>query len=131
MNKYEADKLFRKASQLEEAGNPEDALAIRKQLAGEFPNSKLLILTLAKSLQNLGNLIEAEKYFKRAVKVAPKWELASLQLFHFYFDNKGTRWQIDRTDEAFDEMHRFQSISHCEDYVKIVREINEKHAENG
>jgi len=122
----EANEIFEKANKLEELGELEAALKIRKQLAKDFPNSKLLLITLAKSLQELNKLDEAELYYKKTVKLAPKWELASLQLFHFLFDNEGGRWKEDRFDEAFDEMRRFQSISHSDDYVEIIREINDK-----
>ncbi|MEP3890076.1 MAG: hypothetical protein ABJN69_06385 [Hellea sp.] len=130
MTNLEVDELFDKANQLEELGDLEAALVIRKQLVTRLPDDKVLSITLAKALEDLNDLIGAEMYYKKTVKLAPKWELASLQLFHFLFDNYGGRWKKDRLDEAFDEMRRFQSISHCEDYVEIVREINEKYGTN-
>ncbi|MBL4617920.1 MAG: tetratricopeptide repeat protein [Robiginitomaculum sp.] len=126
MNKEEADTIFQKALALEDAGNLHEALKLRKLLASNFPKVKIFLLTLAKSLKNLSQLDEAEKYYKRTVKIAPKWELASLQLFHFYWDNENILG-VDRKDDAFDEIRRFQSISHCDDYVEIVREINAKY----
>ena len=60
-------------------------------------------------------------YFKRAVKLSPKTEMASLGLFH-------ALWDIDRIDDALEELKRFQLLTNwsSQDYLKIVNEIKEK-----
>jgi len=33
----------------------------------------------------------------------------------------------NRRDEALDELRRYQSVSHSQDYIEIMRDINEKY----
>jgi tetratricopeptide (TPR) repeat protein len=56
---------------------------------------------------------------KKAAKLAPKSEMASLALFH-------SLWELDRQVEALEEMKRFQTISHSRDYDEILAEIKTK-----
>lgn len=60
-------------------------------------------------------------YFKKAVKLSPKTEMASLGLFH-------ALWDMDRIDEALEELKRFQLLTNwsSQDYLEIVDEIKEK-----
>jgi tetratricopeptide (TPR) repeat protein len=118
-NLEEANMAFRKAHQLEEAGEFEDALKIREELAIALPFSKKILLPLGKLYQILGKVEQAEVVFNDTIKHYPECELASKNLFHFL-------WNNDRRNEAMEELGRFQTISHSEDYMDIVREINEK-----
>ena len=131
LDKKNANKLFQQAHKLEDEGLWEDALKIRVDLVTSFPKSKTLTLTLANTLKEVGRLDDAEKYYQKAIELDPTSELASLHLFHFYWDDENKRWKkeqrLDQRDKAFDEIRRFQSISHCEDYVEIIRELNEKY----
>ena len=63
-----------------------------------------------------GRLPAAAAAFRVATKRFPKLEIASLGLFH-------TLWQQSKSDDAFEEMKRFQSVSHSQDYEEIVHEI--------
>lgn len=122
----DASASFRKAFELDELGEYAKALSIRKALEKNEPKHKWLLVSLGQSYENLKKFDKAEEYYKKATALYPKSKTASLHLFHFYWDEDEIL-EDDRKDEAFDEMRRFQSISHCEDYVEIVREINEKY----
>ena len=58
-------------------------------------------------------------YFKKATELSPQSEKASLGLFH-------SLWNLDRVNEALEEVKRFQTLSHSKDYDEIVAEIKEK-----
>jgi tetratricopeptide (TPR) repeat protein len=60
-------------------------------------------------------------YFKKAVKLSPKTEMASLGLFH-------ALWDTDRIYEALEEIKRYQLLTNwkCRDYLEIMDEINAK-----
>jgi hypothetical protein len=62
---------------------------------------------------------EAISAFRGAVRLKPKAEAPSLGLFRCL-------WELGRLVEAVEEIKRFQSVSHSEDYDRIVKEINEK-----
>jgi len=113
----QASGLFRDAFALEEAGDWEGALPTRRELLAFLPSEEKFILALARNLSNLGRVTEAEEWYRKSIFIHPYSELSSLHLFHFL-------WGLEQTDDAFIEMKRFQSISHSDDYMEIVREIN-------
>jgi tetratricopeptide (TPR) repeat protein len=115
----EAKRLFERSFVLHENGNTKDAYDIRIALENYAPTEERFIIASAQSLQSLDKLEEAESKFRRAVFLNPSSELASLQLFHYL-------WSLDKNDQAFDEIRRFQSLAHSDDYVAIVNEINKK-----
>jgi len=127
MNDNKAEIAFNEAFFFDDLGEYEKALSIRKSLEKKFPKHKLLMIALGNSYENLRQLKKAESYYRKAVELYPKEELASKFLFHLLWDDDEEFWEETRRDEAFEEMHRFQSISHCEDYMEIVREINTKY----
>lgn len=127
MNDNKAETAYKEAFFLDDLGQYEKALKIRKSLERKFPKHKLVLIALGNSYENLCRPNEAEKYYKKAIRLYPDEQSASLFLFHLLWDEEKVFWEADRYDEAFDEMRRFQSISHCEDYMEIVREINEKY----
>jgi tetratricopeptide (TPR) repeat protein len=121
-NDDEAYDAFHESIEYEDAGNHEEALAIRKALVKFDPTRNRFLLVLGRSFENLGKLEEAEIFFRKAIRLYPDLELASKHLFHFF-------WDRGLTDEAFEEIKRFQSVSHSDDYMEIVREINEKYTD--
>jgi len=127
MNDNEAAIAFKEAFFYDDLGQFEKALKIRKTLEQAFPKHRLVLMALGNTYENLRRLDEAEKYYREAVRLYPKEEFASKFLFHLLWDDDREFWEEDRRDEAIEEMKRFQSLSHCEDYMEIVREINEKY----
>ena len=113
----EAARLFAEAIALEDSGRLEEALSLREALIQYSPNEEGFILSMAQSLAGLGRLDEAEHWYRKSIFIYPYSELSSLQLFHFLLN-------ADRTDDAFIEMKRFQSIAHSNDYAEFVRVIN-------
>ena len=118
-SKAQALRLYSAATALEDAGDWGGALSLRKELLAFAPSDEKFILTFAKGLSNVGQTAEAEDWYRKAIFLKPYSELSSLHLFHFL-------WDSGRTDDAFIEIKRFQSIAHSNDYMEIVREINEK-----
>ncbi len=115
----DAVEAYLKAVNYEENGRFEDALELRKALFKYSPTEAKIIISMGESFYSLGMHKQAEQYYRKAIKLHPKLELASLRLFHFL-------WDRDLTDQAFEEMKRFQTVSHSDDYMEIVREINKK-----
>jgi tetratricopeptide (TPR) repeat protein len=60
-------------------------------------------------------------FFKMAVKLSPRTEVASLGLFN-------ALWATDQIHDALEEIKRFQLLTNwsCQDYITIVDEIKEK-----
>ena len=114
----ESVRLFENAYALEEQGQHDKALELRERLAQRYPKNERITIVVGRSLAFLGRVEEAESVYRKAIFMFPYSELASLQLFHFLWDTK-------RSDDAFNEMKRFQSISHSDDYLAIVKEILE------
>ncbi len=110
---------FAISGQLRKKGDTNGAIRILRQLVAEFPEKPAAYLIIGDILWEEGKLAQASKEFRAATKHFPKSKIASLGLFH-------TLWKQSKTDAAFDEMKRFQSISFCSDYEEIVNEILEK-----
>lgn len=109
--------LFEQAFAFEEGGEHDQALELRGRLLDCYPDNERVIIAFARSLAAVGSTEEAERQYRKAIFIFPYSELSSLQLFHFL-------WDANRTDDAFVEMKRFQSISHSDDYDKFVHTIN-------
>ena len=58
---------------------------------------------------------EAIAAFHCAIRLAPKAEGVSLNLFHYL-------WRLGKKDEALEEVKRFMSIGDSKDYREIVKE---------
>ena len=108
-----------KASRLAKRGNTQDAIQTLRGLVADFPKKPAAYLVIGDVFWQADKWLQASKAFRVATKQFPKLEIASLGLFH-------TLWAQSKTDEAFDEIKRFQSISYCRDYAEIVDEILRK-----
>ena len=115
---YSADyKLrFESANQLRKAGNADGAIRVLRVLVADFPKQSAAYLIIGDIFWDEGRLAAAEAAFRAATERFPKLEIASLGLFH-------TLCRQSKTDDAFEEMKRFQSGSHSQDYEEIVHEI--------
>ncbi len=82
----------------------------------ELPDSPIILAQLADVEWETGNLNEAVGYFKKAATLRPASETISLGLFHCL-------WELDRTDEAFDEMRRCVSEHDSDEYATLLREM--------
>jgi predicted Zn-dependent protease len=107
---------FESANQLRKSGDAESAIQVLRALVVDFPNQAAAYLIIGDILWDEGELPAATEAFRVATERFPKLEIASLGLFH-------TLWRQSKTDDAFEEMKRFQSVSHSKDYKEIVDEI--------
>ena len=115
----ECNERFENAKRLRAAGDAEGAIQILRTLVSDFPTKPAAYLIIADILWDESKLPEAAAAFRVATEHFPKLQIASLGLFH-------TLWRQSKTDEAFEEMKRFQSISFSQDYKDIVDEILQK-----
>jgi len=115
---YSADykSRFETANRLRKEGDADGAIKVLRALVTDFPKQSAAYLIIGDILWDEGMLVAASAAFRVATKRFPKLEIASLGLFH-------TLWRQSKTDAAFEEMKRFQSISFCQDYKEIVDEI--------
>ena len=115
---YSADyKLrFESANQLRKAGDADGAIRVLRALVSDFPKQAAAYLIIGDILWDEGKLAAATAAFRIATERFPKLEIASLGVFH-------TLWRQSKTDDAFEEMKRFQSVSHSRDYQEIVDEV--------
>jgi tetratricopeptide (TPR) repeat protein len=95
----------------------EEALNILFDLVDKFPGFQLGYLYLCDGLRDIGRLDEASRYAKIAVEILPKSKMASLLLFH-------TFWDMEEYQFALDEIKRFKSIKgKLKDYDEIISEL--------
>jgi predicted Zn-dependent protease len=115
---YSADyKLrFERANRLRKEGDAVGAVKVLRDLVADFPKTSAAYVVIGDILWDKGKLPAAAVAFRIATEHFPKLEIASLGLFH-------TLWRQSKTDAAFAEMKRFQSISQSQDYNEIVDEM--------
>ncbi len=74
----------------------------------------------------IGDLDRAIPSYEKAIKAGPRAETPSLGLFH-------ALWDMNRENEAFDEMRRFLSISNSQAYTELLddmtKELNVAHSD--
>lgn len=117
--KREVRRKLQEALGLRDQGNLERAASDLQDLAHEYQNSEKFHLILGGVLWDLERHEEACSHFRMATLLAPVSDNASLSLFHVL-------WDIGHYSEALAEMDRFLSISNSDDYLEILRELNEK-----
>lgn len=116
----EADHVeFSKALDLEEQGELEAALERVKRLIASGATTSAAYAKAGGLLWELERTREAETEFRKAVERAPKWKVASLGLFH-------TLWDQGLRVDALEEAKRFTKLTGSDEYMEIVREINER-----
>ncbi len=111
------EREYARAYQLQQNGDLIGAAAVLRKLSDELPQSATVAMVLGKTYWDLGELDHALQWFLRAVDLEPSTELASLALFHCL-------WEMDRTDDAFDEMRRFLRDNYSNEYKQILDDIN-------
>ena len=96
------------------------ALATERMVAlvAEFPREGLAHAYLAWVLSRSGRYREAIEHGKVAVQLAPRSERVSLLFFRVL-------WGAGESLQAFDEMKRFMAIGHSEEYLSVMRELEQ------
>ena len=117
--KIELKSRFSEAVRLRDAGDYAMARKALLDLSEEEPTSPAIFSVLGDVCWDMQLLDEAVCAFRRAVRLAPALEGASLGLFNCL-------WEQGKQEEAAEEVRRFMSISDSEEYRKIVKETNEK-----
>jgi tetratricopeptide (TPR) repeat protein len=116
MYSEEDRRLFSLAQQQSRQGDTQAVVRTIRELVDRCPNSGLFAAILANALKSLGEIDEAECYFKRAVELSPTSEKTSLGLFHCL-------WSQGKEDEAFDEMRRFIRLAKSDEYQALLDAI--------
>jgi tetratricopeptide (TPR) repeat protein len=109
---------FQQALDLKNSGDLESAYTLLSDIASKNPNSAPALGVLADVAYSKGLIQEAAEWFRKVTILSPKSEMASLGLFHSLFD-------LGDTNGAFDEMKRFMSIQHSDEYELLLSEITE------
>jgi predicted Zn-dependent protease len=105
-----------RAIRLKRAGKVRAAVALMESLARDYPKSAAVAGCLGGAYFDLDQPTKAAKYFRRATKLSPRSELASLGLFH-------SLWSVDAVDAAFAEMRRFLKRADSQEYAKLLRDL--------
>jgi tetratricopeptide (TPR) repeat protein len=123
---WKDDKAFNDALQVgidcQRAGNYEAAIKAFEQAVKRWPNYSIGFWFLAGVYQvYLEKPEPAIPYYRQAVRLSPKSEMASLGLFH-------SLWNTDQIDEAIAEIKRYQTLTNwkSKDYLEIVAEMHEQ-----
>lgn len=110
-------RMYAEAANLSENGRLIDAIPILEQLAYGRPDCAIFLAVLANAYWEADRIQDAERWFRLAVLARPTWEASSLGLFHCL-------WEQGKKEEALDEIKRFMEISYSDEYVAIVKSIN-------
>jgi Tfp pilus assembly protein PilF len=94
-------------------GREEEALVLFEEIINKWPEVAPAHLQLGIIYRERGHIQAAILAFKNAVKHAPKWELASLNLFHILNKN-------GQGKSAFDELRRYLAVAESRDYREIL-----------
>ncbi len=113
------EKEFTKVLTLEEQGRLEEAAQRLRILIDSGATTAAAYAKLGGILSELGQIAPAEGAFRKAVEKAPRWVTSSLGLFHIL-------WQQDLQVDALEEAKRFTRLTGSDEYMDIVREINER-----
>lgn len=117
------DALFEHGVQLRLCGRFQDATRFLKAALRRFPDQAPVLWYLGGIfLHDLHQPQAAVPFYRKAARLSPRSQRASLGLFH-------SLWHLGRHREALKELNRFQSIAPCDDYVEILAEIRKKSPE--
>lgn len=117
-DKRKIEEPFNQAIALRDQGDFQGALQLLSGIAESYPFAGVFGVTGAIYIK-LGDLEKARKCFERAVDLAPKSELASLNLFH-------TLYKEGNKARAYSEMNRFLRLSKSEEYDRLKRALQEE-----
>lgn len=110
---------FKRAVELRHRGLTDEAIEIfRKLLETSQHRASVLGMIGGLYLFDKESPTDALPFLEESAKLAPKSEMASVCLFHAF-------WNLNRTDDAFNEMKRFLALRDSEEYQRLLAEINE------
>jgi len=120
----DTEQNLKKARQLTETGNHEEARICLLELLKEEPDNQTALLMLGGAYFSINQLAEAEMVFERLILQSPGVGEFSIALFN-------TLWKLDRHEEAFEEIKRFMSHADqveerdtIEQYIEITKKIS-------
>jgi Tfp pilus assembly protein PilF len=110
--------VIRKAVEFDENGDSALALQILSAVVEEFPGLALSHSYLAWVLSRAGRHREAIEHGRVAIQLSPKSERVSILLFRVL-------WSAGESTQALDEMKRFMAIGHSDEYLSVMRELEQ------
>ena len=118
------EQTLKKARDLSEAGNHDDARMCLLELLKEEPDNQTALLMLGGAYYSMGKLAEGEMVFERLILQSPGTGEFSIALFN-------TLWKMERHEEAFEEIRRFMAHADqveerktIEQYITITNNIS-------
>jgi lipopolysaccharide biosynthesis regulator YciM len=84
----------------------------------EFPSLALGHSYLAWVLSRVGRHREAIEHGRVAIQLSPESERVSILLFRVL-------WSAGESTQALDEMKRFMAIGHSDEYLSVMRELEQ------
>jgi tetratricopeptide (TPR) repeat protein len=124
MNQLAIDDLQRlmevihKAVEFDENGDSAFALQVLSAVVEEFPGLALGHSYLAWVLSRVGRHREAIDHGRVAIQLSPESERGSILLFRVL-------WSAGESTQALDEMKRFMAIGHSDEYLSVMRELEQ------
>ena len=112
----ELNEKMEKILDLRKLAKYEEAIINAENLANNYPEIASVFGLLASLYFELDRYEEAALAYQKATELSPKSEMASLGLFH-------SLWQLERNDDAFEEMKRFMAISASDEYTELVKKF--------
>lgn len=110
---------FNEALARRDAGNMAEAIAILEKLAARRPRKASVVGVLAGLQRQAGDYEASVLNGRRATELAPRSEMASVNLFHALY-------HLGEIDGAFRELARFRSTKHSPEYEQMLMEIEEE-----
>lgn len=110
---------FNRALALRDQGDLQGAIQILSGIAESYPSFAGVFGVTGAIYKKIGDLENARKCFERTVELAPKSELASLNLFH-------TLHRLGNKARAYSEMNRFLSLRKSEEYDRLKMALQEE-----
>jgi tetratricopeptide (TPR) repeat protein len=111
--------MFDDALRLRDEGNNAEAIRMLEAVIEGLTAADRRLLSAAHGIcgqlmGRVGDVLAAERHFRRAVDAMPRWDLASLGLFHVLLRQK-------LVDEALAEAERYSELKVCDDYRMLMR----------
>lgn len=110
--------VLKKTIVLTNKGQFKEAIRVLGPLLKKYPESSLVSFVAAKFYYESGKYYSSSKYFKRLVLLKPDSEIASLGLFHSYFE-------LGKIALGLKEITRFCKRNNPKLYRTTIKELNE------
>ena len=110
--------VIRAAVEFDEKGDSALALQVLSAVVEEFPGLALGHSYLAWVLSRIGRHREAIEHGRVAIQLSPESERVSILLFRVL-------WSAGESIQAFDEMKRFMAVGHSDEYLSVMRELEQ------